>query len=98
MHNGRFIWNEKKHEDNIKKHGVDFFEASTVFEDPNAISDYDFEHSHEHNEDRFIIIGTSLDSRLLLVCHCFRENGDLVRIISARKATRTEFKQYGGVR
>lgn len=94
MYNEHFIWNENKHVANIKKHGITFPEAATVFDDPNAVNTYDLEHSY--NEDRFIVIGLSENRRLLMVCHCFRD-GDLIRIISARKATKGEYKLYGGV-
>ena len=93
--NERFIWDENKHDANIKKHGIDFYEAATVFDDPNAVSAYDVDHSND--EDRFVIIGTSINMRMLIVCHCFRENGNLVRIISARKAKKRESMLYGGV-
>ena len=89
-----FDWDEEKRKNNLKKHKIDFREAATVFDDPNAISKYDFDNSYD--EDRFVIIGTSKQSRTLIVCHCFRENGDIVRIISARKATASERKQYEG--
>jgi len=87
-----FIWDENKRNANIKKHGIDFYEAATVFEDPNALSAYDIEHSYD--EDRFIIIGMSENMRMLLVCHCFRENGEVVRIISARKAKKRDSLRY----
>ena len=86
LHENLFIWDENKHEANIKKHEIDFFEAVTVFDDPNAFSEYDKEHSQD--EDRFVITGISENMRLLIVCHCFRGNDDLIRIISARKATK----------
>ena len=95
MQDGKFIWNDDKHNANIQKHGIDFFEAATVFDNPNAVSAYDFEHSQD--EDRFVIIGVSENMRMLMVCHCFKEGGDVVRIISARRATRGEAKLYGGV-
>ncbi|MCL2378864.1 MAG: BrnT family toxin [Defluviitaleaceae bacterium] len=77
-----------------KKHGIDFFEAATVFDDPNAVSAYDDEHSHD--EDRFVIIGMSENMRMLIVCHCFRVNGNFIRIISPRKAKKMETMLYGG--
>lgn len=92
----RFAWDENKHEANIRKHGIDFFEATTVFDDPNAVTEYDDEHSY--NEDRFVIIGISESMRMLIVCHCYRGDDDKIRIISARKATRPEANQYGGAR
>jgi len=90
----RIIWDESKNRDNIKKHKVSFEEAETVFYDPNGklISDPD----HSENEDRFIILGLSKMLRLLVVCHCYRENDETVRIITARKALKKEAKHYGG--
>ena len=87
MHNKKFIWDENKHIINKRKHGVSFEEAGSVFDDE----------THSHDEDRFIIIGMSRFDRLLLVCHCYRENDAVIRIISARKATKTEAEQYRGV-
>ncbi len=88
-----FKWDTKKAKENIKKHSVSFEEASTVFSDPNARMIFDTEHSGD--EERFIILGISSALRLLVVCHCYRENDMIIRIISARKATRKEQKQYG---
>jgi len=65
-----------------------------VFFDENAIQFYDEDHSEQ--EDRFIMLGLSIRSRILVVCHCERESGNVIRIISARKATRSERKYYGG--
>ena len=70
-----------------------FEEAKTVFYDPNAKLIADPDHSEE--EDRFIILGISNNSEVLAVCHCYRENDEVIRIISARKATTNEKKQYG---
>jgi len=88
------IWDEKKNRENIKKHNVSFEEAETVFYDPNGklIDDPD----HSDDEDRFIILGLSKMLHLLVVCHCYRENDETIRIITARKATRKEAKYYGG--
>ena len=96
MYKKRFVWDENKHDANIRKHGITFPEAVTVFDDPNAVSEYDDEHSDD--EDRFIIIGISENMRMLIVCHCYRDDDDNIRIISARKATRPEANQYGGAR
>ena len=85
-----FEWDEKKAKQNIKKHGISFEEAATVFGDPFSITIYDPLHSK--NEDRFVILGMSNKSRLLLVVHTDR--GDIARIISARKATTKERMQY----
>ena len=68
--------------------------AKTVFYDDFAVQFFDEEHSDA--EDRFLLLGMSSDARLLLVCHCEREDGDVIRIISARKATETEAQYYRG--
>ena len=91
-----FAWDDNKLEINIKKHGISFEEAATVFDDENSLIISDPDHSFD--EDRFIIIGFSERARLLIVCHCYRENEDIIRIISARKAHRKERKDYGGSR
>jgi len=90
----KFNWEMEKNIQNIEKHGVPFKEAATVFRDESAVIFDDKEHSQE--EERFKIIGFSKNFRLLTVCHCCRENDSIVRIISARKATKQEHKQYGG--
>ncbi|MBO4491329.1 MAG: BrnT family toxin [Lentisphaeria bacterium] len=89
-----FVWDESKAELNLRKHGVSFQEASTVFEDYDALQIYDPDHSEE--EDRFIMLGMSSALRILVVCHCYRENEGQIRIISARKATRKETATYNG--
>ena len=88
----QFDWDEKKNQINIKKHGISFSEASSVFLDENAILFDDPEHSE--NEERFLLIGISERNNLCLVCHCYREADTIIRIISARKATRTETMYY----
>lgn len=88
----RFEWDQSKNKANIKKHGVSFEEAQSIFYDPMAKVANDPEHSEE--EDRFIAIGHSSLHRQLLVVHCYREAERTIRIISARKLTRTEKKQY----
>ncbi|MBW2701700.1 MAG: BrnT family toxin [Deltaproteobacteria bacterium] len=88
-----FAWSEEKGRTNKKKHGVSFDEAQSVFFDENAIQFFDLDHSE--SEDRFIMLGMSQRLRVLLVCHCFREEDSVIRIISARKATRTEKQFYG---
>ena len=88
-----FIWDENKARDNLEKHKVSFEEAQTVFSDPNARMIFDTEHSSD--EERFILLGISSGLRLLVVCHSYREDEMLIRIISARKATKNEQKQYG---
>jgi uncharacterized DUF497 family protein len=88
----RFEWDPKKATSNEKKHGVSFEEARTVFFDENAklIEDPD----HSEDEDRFVLLGISSTLRVMVVCHCYREQGNLIRIISARKASAHESKQY----
>ena len=93
--NGKhFDWDSIKNVININKHGISFKEAATVFFDTNAIEIDDEKHSQQ--EDRFLIIGRSRKLRLLVVCHCYRENGEVIRIISARKAVDEEIELYGG--
>ena len=87
-----FEWDPQKDLTNQRKHGVSFAEASTVFEDVNALVISDPEHSEE--EERFVILGFSLQANLLVVCHCYRSSESMIRIISARKATKTEASQY----
>lgn len=87
-----FEWDEKKDSINQRKHGVSFSEAMSVFYDVSALLIDDPEHSEE--EERFIILGVSEATRLLVVCHCYRESETAIRIISARKATKTETGQY----
>ena len=87
-----FVWDENKAEINIRKHGVSFPEAQSVFDDYDALQIYDPDHSEE--EDRFILLGMSSALRVLVVCHCFRGNDEQIRIISARKATKNEKSTY----
>jgi uncharacterized DUF497 family protein len=89
----RFEWDPAKARRNLKKHGVSFEEAQRVFYDESAIQFFDSESSGE--EDRFLMIGLSDQSRILLVCHCER-SGNVIRIISARKAKPRERKHYIG--
>ena len=91
-----FEWDENKNLSNQKKHKITFQEAETVFYDENARVIEDPDHSEE--EERFIILGFSEKSKLLTVCHCYRKFDTVVRIISARKATKTEAKQYQNYR
>ncbi len=88
----KFEWDKTKNILNIKKHGVDFNEAATVFLDDEALLIEDEKHSGE--EDRFVLLGFSQKANLLIVCHCYRTNEEVIRIISARKATKNETKQY----
>lgn len=90
----KFEWDENKNTTNKKKHGVSFEEAQTVFYDADALLIDDPEHSQD--EDRFIILGYSNHAKMLVVCHCYRADETVIRIISARKATKTETNQYHG--
>ena len=92
MNELRFEWDERKERANIKKHGVSFNEAQSVFYDENAIQYFDPDHSDD--EDRFLMVGVSQKLRILIVCHCFREEDSVIRIISARKATKGEEDNY----
>lgn len=91
----KFEWDPAKAEFNIKKHGVTFEEAKSVFYDDYALQFFDESHS-QLQEDRFLMLGMSSESNILLVCHCERESGNTVRIISARKATKSEKRHYRG--
>ena len=88
----RFEGDERKAAENAKKHGVSLEEARSVFVDERAKLIDDPDHSEE--EDRFVLLGLSSALRLLLVCHCYRSEGNVVRIVSARKATTRESKSY----
>ena len=88
----RFDWEPVKAEENLRKHGVSFDEAQTVFYDEYATEFYD--DTHSESEDRFLLLGLSSHLRLVMVCHCYRENDSVIRIISARKATVNEAKFY----
>ena len=91
-----FEWDVAKAASNLKKHGISFEEARSVFYDDFAIQFFDDDHSE--NEDRFLMLGMSVNSRILLVCHCESDAGQVIRIISARKATRREQGFYSGER
>ena len=88
----RFDWDPDKAAKNLEKHGVSFEEAKTVFYDDRAVLFDDSNHSQD--EDRFLILGISQNLRLLIVSHCLREEGEIIRIISARKATTKEARHY----
>jgi len=88
----RFDWDHRKAAANLRKHGVSFAEAETAFFDEDALIIADPDHSEV--EDRFILLGVSAGLRVLFVCHCVRESGSLIRIISARRANRQEQEQY----
>ena len=87
-----FEWDENKNILNQTKHNVSFEEACTVFYDDQALIKDDPDHSQQ--EERFIILGASTRAHLLVVCHCYRCSDTTIRIISARRATRNETKQY----
>ena len=91
----KFDWDQTKASANSKKHGVTFEEARTVFFDEFAVQFFDDDHSSE--EERFLLLGLSSDAKLLLVCHCEREQENVIRIISARKATKREAAHYRGI-
>ncbi len=88
----RFEWDEKKGSANERKHGVSFTEGQTVFADENGLSTEDPDHSD--TEDRFILLGLSVKLRLLVVSHTYREDDLTIRVISARRATRSEEEHY----
>jgi uncharacterized DUF497 family protein len=87
-----FEWDERKAAANLKKHGVSFEDAKSVFLDDRAklIDDP----GHSENEDHMVLLGLSYALRLLVVCHCYRGEGGVIRIISARKATAKESRSY----
>ncbi|MBE6029181.1 MAG: BrnT family toxin [Clostridiales bacterium] len=87
-----FEWDEKKNKINSRKHGLSFEEAKTVFYDNNAIVFDDPDHSY--GEERFLILGASFSDNVCIVSHCYRVNDTVIRIISARKATKNETKIY----
>ena len=90
----KFEWDPPKASANLKKHNVSFDEAKSVFYDEFAVQFFDEEHSSD--EERFLMLGMSSGAKLLIVCHCERENGEVIRIISARKATKRESAFYQG--
>ncbi len=92
MYRFKFEWNPAKAASNLKKHGVSFAEAQSFFYDEFAVQFYDQSHSSE--EDRFLMLGMSSGAHLLLVCHCERASGGIIRILSARKATKQESSYY----
>lgn len=88
----RFEWDRRKAAQNRRKHGVSFEEASSVFSDERALLLPDPDHSEDEN--RFVLLGLSSHLRTLVVCHCYQEKAEVIRIISARKATRAERRDY----
>jgi uncharacterized DUF497 family protein len=91
-----FEWDQAKAASNQKKHGVSFEEARSVFYDEFAVQFFDEENSE--SEDRFLMLGLSDEARLLIVCHCERDHANVIRIISARKATKKEGQYYPGAK
>ncbi|VEN73140.1 conserved hypothetical protein [Candidatus Desulfarcum epimagneticum] len=87
-----FEWDDAKNKINLKKHGISFEEAQTVFFDDNAIEFDDPDHSLD--EERYLLLGFSQSLKILVVCHCYRDRESVIRIISARKATQKEQKAY----
>jgi len=92
MNKINFSWDKTKAQTNLKKHKISFEEAQTVFDDENARLIFDPDHSED--EDRFILLGYSCSSKILTVVHCYRDDEQNVRIISARKSTKYEENQY----
>lgn len=90
----KFEWDEAKATANLKKHHVSFEEAKSVFFDEFGVQFFD--HDHSAGEDRFLMLGISSNAKLLIVCHCERDQGAIIRIISARKATKREGAFYQG--
>ncbi|MES2946346.1 MAG: BrnT family toxin [Pseudomonadota bacterium] len=89
-----FEWDEVKAAANLKKHQISFEEAKSIFFDEFGVQFFDDEHSND--EDRFLMLGMSSGAKLLIVCHCERDQGATIRIISARKATKRESAFYQG--
>jgi uncharacterized DUF497 family protein len=94
--NYNFEWDPNKARSNMEKHGVRFEEAATVFIDPMALTIYD--PAHGEGEERWITMGISKNSRLLIVCHTFNDTNRetvTIRIFSSRKANKQETQEYG---
>ena len=92
MSNVEFEWDPSKDLANRRKHGVSFDEAASAFSDENGRLMADPDHSKA--EERFVLLGMSIQARVLVVVHCYRESDAVIRIISARRATRREHRQY----
>jgi uncharacterized DUF497 family protein len=90
----QFEWDPAKAKSNFEKHRVSFEEAKSVFYD--ELADQFFDEDNSFEEDRFLLLGRSTLSRILMICHCYRNADNVIRIISARKATKTESKFYRG--
>jgi hypothetical protein len=89
-----FEWDPPKAATNLKKHQISFEEARSVFFDEFAVQFFD--EAHSLDEERFLLLGMSSGAKLLIVCHCERNEGEVIRIISARKATKRESEFYQG--
>ncbi len=92
----KFDWDESKAAANLRKHQVSFDEAKSIFFDEFGVQFFDEEHSSD--EERFLMLGMSAEAKLLIVCHCERDHGTVIRIISARKATKRESAFYRGAK
>jgi len=90
----KFEWDPPKAAANLKKHQISFEEAKSVFYDEFAVQFFD--EGHSSDEERFLMLGMSSGAKLLIVCHCELEHGEVIRIISARKATKRESAFYQG--
>jgi uncharacterized DUF497 family protein len=91
----RFAWDPRKARQNLKDHKIAFERAATVFLDPEALSEFDEDHSED--EDRWLTLGVDRTGTLLVVSHTYQEETEtsaLIRLISARRATKNETKQY----
>jgi uncharacterized DUF497 family protein len=88
----QFNWDKNKARINLTKHKISFEEAQSVFDDDNARLIFDPDHSED--EDRFILLGLSYSLKVLVVVHCYKDNENIIRLISARKATKLEEKNY----
>ena len=91
----QFYWDSNKDLENKSKHGITFSEAKSVFYDERAKIINDPDHS-DVAEERFIIMGISSEFKILMVCHCYRDDDEIIRIISARKANKAEKSFYKG--
>jgi len=89
----KFEWDSNKAASNRKKHGISFEEAQSVFYDDFAVQFFD---EGSVSEDRFLMLGMSNEARILIICYCERDSGNVIRIISARKATKSERQFYRG--
>ena len=92
MNTIKFDWDRNKARINLAKHKISFEEAQSVFDDDNARLIFDPDHSE--NEDRFILLGLSCSLKILTVVHCYKDENNIIRLISARKATNREIKNY----